>query len=105
MLVVRHAVCLQLHSCCKQCKGGSICVHNRVRTICKDCKGGGICVHQRERRKCKGLPHVLFGCAHTHARTSVCVCVCVCVCVRARAEGARVSQARVVGVQWDLMEE
>ena len=42
-----------------------------------------------------------------HTRTHARVCVCVCVCVRAcaRAEGARVSQARVVGVQWDLMEE
>ena len=57
---------------CKDCGGGSICEHKRVRSKCinfdsgssicqhqrnrskcKDCGGGGICEHQRRRTTCK----------------------------------------------------
>jgi len=38
---------------CKDCGGGSICEHGRVRSNCKDCGGGSICEHGRQRSQCK----------------------------------------------------
>ena len=47
---------------CKECGGGgicehgrvrSICEHGRVRSMCKECGGGGICEHGRVRSRCK----------------------------------------------------
>jgi hypothetical protein len=40
-------------SLCKICKGGSICEHNIQRSQCKPCGGSQICEHNRERSKCK----------------------------------------------------
>ena len=37
----------------KDCEGGSICKDNRVRHQCKECGGGGICEHNMRRSQCK----------------------------------------------------
>ena len=37
---------------CKECGGGSICEHGRVRSVCKECGGGSICEHGRKRNYC-----------------------------------------------------
>jgi hypothetical protein len=38
---------------CKECGGGSICEHGRVRSQCKECGGSQICEHGRRRSTCK----------------------------------------------------
>ena len=40
-------------SICKECKGVSICEHQRIRSQCKDCHGSGICQHDKNKYKCK----------------------------------------------------
>lgn len=37
---------------CKQCKGTSVCKHDRYRYRCRACKGQGICAHGCERYRC-----------------------------------------------------
>ena len=38
---------------CKQCGGGSICEHGRIRSRCKDCGGSEICEHGRHKFGCR----------------------------------------------------
>ena len=38
---------------CKQCGGGSICQHGRIRSRCKDCGGSEICEHGRHKFGCR----------------------------------------------------
>ncbi|ABY27928.1 hypothetical protein OtV5_131c [Ostreococcus tauri virus OtV5] len=40
-------------SVCKPCKGGSICTHNKRRSICIDCSGSQVCEHGRRGSQCK----------------------------------------------------
>jgi hypothetical protein len=42
-----------MRTICKQCGGGSICEHGRIKSHCKECGGGGICEHGRMRSHCK----------------------------------------------------
>lgn len=48
-------------SACKECKGGSICQHNRTRTYCKECNGGSLCSHGKRKDRCKEC-EPLYGC-------------------------------------------
>ena len=45
----------RIRSQCKECGGSQICVHGRQRYFCRDCGGKGICSHgkQRNRGRCK----------------------------------------------------
>jgi len=38
---------------CKECGGSSICEHKRRRNICKECGGSSICKHRRMKSTCK----------------------------------------------------
>jgi hypothetical protein len=51
--VLSNPVCRLRLQASKECGGGSICEHGRVRSTCKDCGGGSICKHGRVRSKCK----------------------------------------------------
>lgn len=37
---------------CKQCQGGSVCVHQNIKSTCVECGGGSICIHKKERKSC-----------------------------------------------------
>lgn len=37
---------------CRECKGASICEHNKLRNVCKDCGGSSICEHNKLRYNC-----------------------------------------------------
>lgn len=43
----------KIRSVCKKCEGGEICDHNKRRSICKMCRGGSICEHNIVRSICK----------------------------------------------------
>ena len=62
---------MQRHTgCCKECGGGSICQHGRIRSQCKECGGGSICQHGRIRSRCKDCkgmcPDIECGTRSTH---------------------------------------
>jgi hypothetical protein len=54
-LKVGGSICLhnKIRSTCKKCDGGEVCEHNRRRSRCIKCEGGGICEHNRVRSLCK----------------------------------------------------
>ena len=64
-------------SACKQCNGGSICKHGRIRTYCKHCQGGSLCEHNQRKDRCKKCEH-LYGrnqyCEHDVLKTSCLRC-------------------------------
>jgi hypothetical protein len=41
-----------LKSQCKECGGGAICEHNKIRSRCLECEGSAICEHNKIRSKC-----------------------------------------------------
>ena len=43
----------RIRSRCKECDGGAICQHNKIRSSCKECGGGSICEHNKTRSICK----------------------------------------------------
>ena len=42
-----------MRATCKECGGGSICIHKRQRSQCIDCDGASVCIHKRQRSDCK----------------------------------------------------
>ena len=38
---------------CRECGGGEICEHGKVRDICKECGGSQICEHGKRKSDCK----------------------------------------------------
>ena len=51
--IARAFASARLKSQCRQCKGASICPHQRRKSDCRECGGAGVCPHQRRRRACK----------------------------------------------------
>ena len=58
---------------CKHCKGKNICLHNKARAFCKQCGGSAICMHNKDRRYCKECKGTAL-CIHNRDRKHCMMC-------------------------------
>ena len=53
---------------CKECDGGGVCKHGRMRSACKECGSASLCEHRRRRSQCKDCSGSSI-CEHGHRRS------------------------------------
>ena len=53
---------------CRECDGGGVCKHGRMRSACNECGGASFCEHRRRRSQCKECSGSSI-CEHGHRRS------------------------------------